>query len=487
VIAYIVRRLFSGLFIVWGVYTITFLAVNLAPGDPFTARENPKVQEEDLMHLRRAWGYDRPVIERYFLHLKKMFWKEPQVVEAEGGGIGLEVRAEDGRNMVRAHFQHPPAAIDLVPSQKSVVEEGAKPVRLSKGPEGWSESPIAKGRYTVGARFVVVGTAPVTLDVQGLTLRITDGVVRAAPTRTAAPAEVRLVRAGGAVVVVPRTGEGVYGPVALPGDAYTFSDDATSTPVSLGVPDELLEGGGLGFDLGTSIQTGNKVTTQLKQPLRNTLILAIAALLVQFLVGCLMGVYSAVKQGTWGDRVFTLSSFFVYSMPVFWLAVMLQLIFPVKLGVLYVAGMYSEGDGTLLDLLAHMVLPVVVLGVGGAAAIARYQRSSMLEILGQDYVRTARAKGLGERAVIWKHALKNALLPTITLIGLSLPFLVSGSVIVEQIFSWPGMGREAITAIANRDVFIVSGITLIATCMVVVGSLIADVLYAAVDPRVRLQ
>jgi peptide/nickel transport system permease protein len=133
------------------------------------------------------------------------------------------------------------------------------------------------------------------------------------------------------------------------------------------------------------------------------------------------------------------------------------------------------------------VLPVLVLGIGGAAAIARYQRSSMLEILGQDYVRTARAKGLGERAVIWKHALKNALLPTITLIGLSLPFLVSGSVIVEQIFSWPGMGREAIHAIQNRDVFVVSGITLIATSMVVLGSLLADILYAAVDPRVRLQ
>ena len=486
-IAYIVRRLLSGLFIVWGVYTITFLAVNLAPGDPFTARENPKVQEEDLAHLRRAWGYDRPVLERYFLHLKKMFWKEPQVVRAEGGGIGLEVRAEGGRNVVRARVQQAPDAIDLVPTQKSVVEEGAKPVRLVRGPGGWSEAAIAKGRFTVGDRFVVVGTAPVSLDVQGLTLRVTDGVVRAAPARSSAPSEIRLVRAGGAVVVLPRTADAVYGPVHVPGDAYTFADEATTTPVSLGVPEEPLEGGGLGFDLGTSIQTGNKVTTQLRQPLKNTLILAIAALLVQFLVGCLLGVYSAVRKGTWGDRAFTLSSLFVYSMPVFWLAVMLQLIFPVKFGVLYVAGMHSEGDTSLVDLLGHMVLPVLVLGIGGAAAIARYQRSSMLEILGQDYVRTARAKGLSERAVIWKHALKNALLPTITLIGLSLPFLVSGSVIVEQIFSWPGMGREAITAIQNRDVFIVSGITLIATCMVVAGSLLADMLYAAVDPRVRLQ
>ena len=111
----------------------------------------------------------------------------------------------------------------------------------------------------------------------------------------------------------------------------------------------------------------------------------------------------------------------------------------------------------------------------------------MLEVLSQDYVRTARAKGLTERAVIWRHALRNALLPTITLLGLSLPFLVSGSVITEQVFSWPGMGREAVAAIAGRDVFVVTGITLLATAMVVLGSLLADILYAAVDPRVRLQ
>lgn len=486
-LATIVRRLFSGLFIVWGVYTLTFLAVNLAPGDPFTSKENPKVQEEDLARLRRAWGYDRPVLERYVLHLRKMFWKDPARVEAEGGGIGFEVRAEDGRNVVSAHVQTPPSALDLVPSQRSVIEEGATPVRLvATGDGGWTEAPIRRGRYAVGTRFLVVGSAPVTLDTQGVTLRVADGRVTAVAGRAAPPDEVRLTRAGGEALLLPRTGAGTYGPVPAVGDAYTFTDAATSTPVSLAVPDAVLEPGGLGFDLGTSIQTGEPVVQHLWLPLLNTLWLALAALLVQFLVGGLLGVYSAVKKGTWGDRALTLSSLFVYSMPVFWLAVMLQLIFPVSLGVLYVSGMHAEGRTDLWDLLGHMALPVVVLGVGGAAATARYQRSSMLEVLGQDFVRTARAKGLPERTVIWRHALRNALLPTITLIGLSLPFLVSGSVIVEQIFSWPGMGREAITAITNRDVFIVSGITLIATAMVVLGSLVADLLYALADPRVRL-
>ena len=138
-------------------------------------------------------------------------------------------------------------------------------------------------------------------------------------------------------------------------------------------------------------------------------------------------------------------------------------------------------------LLHHMILPALVLGIGPAAATARYQRSAILEVIEQDYIRTARAKGLSPFKVVWKHVMRNSLIPVITLFGLTLPFLVSGSVIVEQIFSWPGMGREAIKAISGRDVFVLSGITLIATTMVVIGSLVADLLYAVVDPRVRLQ
>ena len=136
---------------------------------------------------------------------------------------------------------------------------------------------------------------------------------------------------------------------------------------------------------------------------------------------------------------------------------------------------------------AHLVMPAFALGWYFSGAMLRITRSGMLEVLGSDYVRTARAKGLDERAVIWKHALRNALLPVITLLGLSLPFLVSGAVITETIFSWPGIGRETMKAIAHRDVFVLTGITLLGTTMVVLGSLLADVLYAAVDPRVRLR
>jgi peptide/nickel transport system permease protein len=163
---------------------------------------------------------------------------------------------------------------------------------------------------------------------------------------------------------------------------------------------------------------------------------------------------------------------------------MLQLVFAVKLGVLPIHGM---GDGSFLDSLRHFAMPVFVLGVAGAAGTARYQRSAVLEVLGEDYIRTARAKGLDEKTVVRKHVMRNSLLPIITLFGLSMPFLVSGAVITEKVFSWPGIGRAAIEAIASRDVFVVTAVTLAATIMVVIGNLLADIMYAIADPRVRLQ
>jgi peptide/nickel transport system permease protein len=198
-------------------------------------------------------------------------------------------------------------------------------------------------------------------------------------------------------------------------------------------------------------------------------------------------VISAIHPNSKLDHSLTLGSLFIYSMPGFWLALMLVLLFSVKLQVLPAEGMHSPGESGFLDLLEHMILPVFVLGIAAAASTARYQRSALIEVMNQDYIRTARAKGLSERRVVWKHAMRNSLLPVITLIGLSLPFLVSGAVITETIFSWPGMGRAVIGAIHGRDVFVITGITLISTTMVVLGNLLADLLYATADPRVRLE
>jgi peptide/nickel transport system permease protein len=239
-------------------------------------------------------------------------------------------------------------------------------------------------------------------------------------------------------------------------------------------------------DMGLSITQNRKVSEMLGDAIPNTLKLTVAAMILDLALGILFGVLSALKQHSWLDGSVTAGSLFLYSMPGFWLSLMLALVFSVKLGWLPRYGIHSPGETGFLDLLRHLAMPSVTLGVAAAAATARFQRSALLEVIRQDYIRTARAKGLAEKRVIWKHAMRNALLPTITLFGLYLPFLFGGAVITETIFAWPGMGQMAIKAITDRDVAVVSAVTIVITSMVVVGSLVADILYALVDPRVRL-
>lgn len=480
---YVVRRLLLGLLIVWGVYTITFFAVDMAPGDPFTGKESAKITEADLNRLRAKWGYDRPVIERYFLHLRRMFWADPDRLEYEGGGIAFEVRGGDGGNAVYASVQAPPDEVVLVPGEESRLYDGAEEVRLVRAPDGtYPEAPVKPGQYRFGLRPLSLQQAEVTLVSQGVRLEYAAGRVRVRAALHAPPEriELRPAQGSGGPLVLEATATGRYGPARPPPGRYV-------DPVGRGevlVPEDPLSTGGLTFDLGTSVEHNRKVTAYLKAPLWNTIQLGFWALLVNYLTGIALGVLSAVRRDTPLDHGIMVGAFFLYSMPGFWLGLMLQLVFCVALGWLPIHGM---GEGGFLESLRHFVLPVFTLGVAGAAGTARYQRSAMLEVLSEDYVRTARAKGLDEKTVIRKHVLRNSLLPIITLFGLSLPFLVSGAVITEEIFSWPGIGRAAIAAIASRDVFVVTAVTLLATVMVVVGNLVADVLYAAADPRVRLQ
>jgi peptide/nickel transport system permease protein len=335
VAAYVIRRLLWGLLIVWGVYTLSFFAVDAVPGDPFTGIESPRMKPHDFDLLRAKWGYKRPVEER---------------VEVAPGRFETRTRYED-------------------------------------------------------------------------------------------------------VPVLERYGKQLW---------------------------NVLRG-----DLGTSIMQKRPVTHLLGDAIPNTLILSGAALLLQFVLGVSLGILAAVRQNTRLDHVLTYFSLVLYSMPGFWLALVLVLVFSVVLGWLPSSGMYDVGQGGFLDLLEHLAMPAFVLGITAAAGVARYQRSAMLEVVRQDYVRTARAKGLDERTVIGRHALRNALIPVVTLLGLSLPFLVSGAVITETIFAWPGMGQAVIQAIPSRDIFVITSFTLVASVMVVIGSIVADVLYAVVDPRVR--
>jgi len=223
-----------------------------------------------------------------------------------------------------------------------------------------------------------------------------------------------------------------------------------------------------------------------------TVTIAVLTLIANFVLGIIIGVVSAVRQNSFLDRFMTVGALFFYSMPEFWFALMMIILFALKIPIFPASGLNEIGAegfgpfGFAMDRLWHLVLPVTVLSINGAAGIARYVRGSMLEVIRQDYIRTARAKGLPERVVIMRHALRNALLPVITLMGSSLPFIFSGALFIEVIFAFPGMGRVTVEAIFARDYPLIIANTFISGTLIVFGNLLADVLYAVVDPRIKL-
>jgi len=246
-------------------------------------------------------------------------------------------------------------------------------------------------------------------------------------------------------------------------------------------------------DLGESFSQRRPVAAAIASALPKTMLLAGTALVIDFLLGIALGVFQAARARRRSDIVFTNATLFLYSLPIFWLGLVLLLVFGQWLRWLPVGGVIDPVlyhalplGGKLLDRLRHLALPALTLGLIGAAGTARFQRAALLEALGQDYVRTARAKGLTEPAVLVRHALRDALLPVISLFGLALPFVLTGAVLVETVFAWPGLGKLAADAIAARDYPLVLATTLLASTAVVAGSLVADLLAAAADPRLRL-
>jgi len=243
-------------------------------------------------------------------------------------------------------------------------------------------------------------------------------------------------------------------------------------------------------DFGYSFSQHRPIADVLKDAIPNTILLSSVALVLIFLFGVVVGTIQAVRQYSWVDNVATVASFLFYAMPSFWFGLMLILLFAYKFQLLPASQMtavdheFMTMSERLWDRFTHLVLPATALGMGGAAAIARYMRSGMLEEIHQDYVRTARAKGVAERKVIFKHAMRNALIPIVTLLGLYIPFLISGAVLIETIFAWPGMGRTIVTAIFQRDYPVVLASAFVISIMVILGNLLADILYSVVDPRV---
>jgi peptide/nickel transport system permease protein len=239
---------------------------------------------------------------------------------------------------------------------------------------------------------------------------------------------------------------------------------------------------------GYSLLSGDAVTTLIGERLGNTLELVALAFLLSLAIAIPLGVLSAVRQYSFFDHTATLFSFIAYSVPVFWAGLMAQLLFSVKLRWLPTAGMYTEGvPWTAGDALKHLIMPTCILGLALVAGWSRYLRSSMLEVLQQDYLRTARAKGLRQKIVVLKHALRNAVVPLVTVVTLDIPLLFTGALVVEVVFSWPGEGRLFFDALNNRDYPVLMGVLLIAALLILFSNLLADIIYSVLNPRVRFE
>ncbi len=247
------------------------------------------------------------------------------------------------------------------------------------------------------------------------------------------------------------------------------------------------------FDFGTSYKDGQKVLSKIVGRMPITLLINILSISIILLISVPIGITSAVKEGSLYDRFMTVFVFIGFAIPGFWLALMLMSLFGITLGWLPVQGITSlyfdrlSILGKCLDVGRHLILPVFVSSFCSLAAMSRYMRSNMLEVLRKDYIQTARAKGLPEKTVIYKHALKNALLPIITMLGLSVPGLIGGSVIIESVFGIPGMGRLFYESVTGRDYPVIMAILVIGALLTLLGNLIADISYSLADPRIKYE
>jgi peptide/nickel transport system permease protein len=238
-------------------------------------------------------------------------------------------------------------------------------------------------------------------------------------------------------------------------------------------------------DWGFSFRTGRPVVAEIAGRLTPTLELGGLSLAISLLIALPLGVVSAARQHSLLDHALTFLSFAGISVPVFWLALLLQLLFSISLGWLPSAGYETIGNGGLEDRLAHIAMPTAVLSLATVASWSRYIRSGMLDTLGQDYIRTARAKGLSRVSVLMHHALRNAMIPAVTIIALDLASVISGAVITETVFSWPGIGRLFIESMDGRDYPVLMGLMVMGSCALILANLVADLAYSALDPRIR--
>jgi peptide/nickel transport system permease protein len=248
----------------------------------------------------------------------------------------------------------------------------------------------------------------------------------------------------------------------------------------------------LSGDLGFSFRNRRPVVLEIGDRLPNTLLLSGVSLAFSFIIAIPIGVISALKRYTLLDYVLSTVALAGISIPIFWVALLLIQVFAIQLGWLPATGMTDvranhTGWQATLDVIRHMILPTITLSLAQIAGWSRYQRSALLEVLGQDYIRTAQGKGLRERRILLVHALRNSLIPMVTLLGISVPTVVTGAFITETIFGWPGIGRLGVEAVTGRDYPVIMAVTMLSALLIVVGNLLADIAYAWVDPRIRYE
>ncbi|ATR22097.1 Oligopeptide transport system permease protein oppB [Roseomonas mucosa] len=240
-------------------------------------------------------------------------------------------------------------------------------------------------------------------------------------------------------------------------------------------------------DWGRSYRDQQPVLAVIGSHLGATLELMVTSTLIAMVLGCWLGVLSAIRRYSFFDMLVTVGSMVALSIPTFWFGLVVIFIFSVHLDILPAGNRYTMGDGSFLDQLHHLIAPSLVLALVSTAIWSRYMRSSMIDVLHQDFVRTARAKGIPERRILLHHTVRNALLPMITVAGLQLPNLLGGALVTETVFTWPGMGRLFLDSISYRDYPVVMGILMFTAVLVLLGSLMADLLYGVADPRLRLK
>lgn len=242
----------------------------------------------------------------------------------------------------------------------------------------------------------------------------------------------------------------------------------------------------VGGDWGRSYRDQQPVVAVIASHLGATLQLMLTSTLLAMLLGSWIGVLGAIRRYSAFDMLATVGSMIAVSIPTFWFGLVVIYVFSVELAWLPAGNRYTVGDGSLVDRLHHLIAPTVVLALVSTAVWSRYMRSSMLDVINQDYIRTARSKGIPERRILFRHTIRNSLLPMITIAGLHLPTLLSGALVTETVFTWPGMGRLFLDSINYRDYPTVMGILMFTAVLVLVGSLLADLLYGVADPRIRM-